>query len=449
MRVFQLAWPVILEGLLQTLLGAVDTLMVGRLGADALAGVGTAQQYLFFLISIFSAVSIGASIVTAQSVGARDFDLASRVARQSLIWALALAVPLALLGALFSVPLMYILGVTDSVAAIGGGYLTVTMLTGVALVIPFTVGAVLRGAGDTRTPLLATTCANLVNAVVAYLLIFGAFGFPNLGPVGSAWGAASGRLVSCAILLYAAWRGRVGLTIRGSRGWRPERHLAARVMSLGAPAAIEQVALSAAFLVLAAVVARLGTDALAAQRVIGNLLSLSLLPGFGFGIAATAMVGQSLGAGVPDEGEAATGVATQWSLIWMGLLGVVFLALRYPLVGLFTSDPNVVALSAASMVPFALAQPFWAVGIVHSGGLRGAGNTRFPLAMTIVGFWGATILAMAMTALSHPSLEYIWGTLLVTSPITALLTMRRFKRGDWKAAVVAGLGPPPEVSVAT
>src|SRR6266849_6315677 len=124
-RVFQLAWPVILEGLLQTMLGIVDTLMVGRLGADALAGVGSAQQYLFFLISILSAVSIGSSIVTAHAVGARDYGTASRVARQSLIWAAVVAVPLAVLGAIFSTPLMYFLGVTDAVAAIGGGYLTI------------------------------------------------------------------------------------------------------------------------------------------------------------------------------------------------------------------------------------------------------------------------------------------------------------------------------------
>src|SRR5262249_16680483 len=160
-------------------------------GSDALAGVGTAQQFLFFLIAILSAVSIGSSILTAQAVGARDHGTARRIAKQSLIWSLAVAAPLALLGAIFSRDLMLILGVTDSVAGIGGSYLTVTMLAGVVLVLPFTAGSVLRGAGDTRTPLVATTCANVVNVVVAYILIFGALGVPALGPVGSAWGAAA------------------------------------------------------------------------------------------------------------------------------------------------------------------------------------------------------------------------------------------------------------------
>src|SRR5690348_15220352 len=98
-RVFELAWPVILENLLQTMLGIVDTLMVGRLGADALAGVGTAQQLLFFLIAILSAVSIGSSVIAAHAIGARDTDTASKIAKQSIIWALLLALPLATLGA--------------------------------------------------------------------------------------------------------------------------------------------------------------------------------------------------------------------------------------------------------------------------------------------------------------------------------------------------------------
>jgi putative MATE family efflux protein len=432
-RVFQLAWPVIIEMLLETLLGIVDTIMVGRLGADALAGVGTAQQFMFFLISILSAVSIGSSILTAHAVGAGERDAAGRIARQSLVWAVVIALPLAILGAVFSKSLMRLLGVTESVATIGGGYLEITMLAAVVLVLPFTAGAVLRGAGDTRTPLLATTGANLVNAVVAYVLIFGALGLPALGPYGSAWGAAVGRSVSCVILIAALWKGRAGFSIRGRAGWRPAKELARRVIGLGAPAAIEQVAVSAGFLVLAVGVARLGTDSLAAQRIVGNLLGISLLPGFGFGIAATALVGQSLGAGNPDEGERATGIATEWALIWMGTLGVVFILLRAPLVAIFTDDPAVGQIAAACMIPLGITQPLWAISFVLSGGLRGAGNTRFPLLMTVLSIWGTVLFGMAVTIAFGAGLAYVWGGFLIFSPIATYLTWRRFRRGDWKA----------------
>ncbi|HEX5417143.1 MAG TPA: MATE family efflux transporter [Chloroflexota bacterium] len=436
-RVFELAWPVILENLLQTMLGIVDTLMVGRLGADALAGVGTAQQLLFFLIAILSAVSIGSSVIAAHAIGAKDTGTASKIAKQSIIWALLLAVPLATLGAIFARNLIAVMGVTDAVALIGGDYLRVTMLAGVFLVVPFTVGAVLRGAGDTRTPLAATTIANLVNAVVAYLLIFGALGAPALGPVGSAWGAAAGRLVSCVILLVALYRGRLGFSIRGRLGWRPESGLARRVIALGAPAALEQIATSAGFLLMTVFVAELGTDALAASRVVGNVLGISLLPGFGFGIAATALVGQSLGAATPEDGEAATGIATQWALVWMGILGAFFIVLRTPLSAAFTSDQTVVQIAADCMIPLGLTQPLWAISFVNAGGLRGAGNTRYPLAMTIVGIWGTTALSVVTIGVLHLGLAYVWGGFLVFSPIASYLTWRRFKRGDWKATRLA------------
>lgn len=435
-RVFQLAWPVIAENLLQTMLGIVDTIMVGRLGANALAGVGTAQQYLFFLISILSSVSIGSAILAAHAVGAGDTETGSRIAKQSLVWAVALALPLAVLGVIFSKDLMRLLGVTDAVAQIGGGYLAITMVAGVVLVIPFTAGAVLRGAGDTRTPLIATTGANVVNVVVAYVLIFGAPGIPALGPNGSAWGAAAGRLVSCGILIAALWKGRAGLTLRGLRGWLPEGLLARRVVNLGAPAALEQVAISAGFTVLAAVVAHLGTDSLAAQRIVGNALGLSLLPGFGFGIAATALVGQSLGAATPEEGEQAAYIATQGALIWMTILGVLFIVLRSPLALAFTSDLGVVRIAADSLIPLGIVQPFWAIEFVLAGALRGAGNTRFPLAMSVFGIWGTILLGIFSTGPLHLGLPHVWAGFLIFTPITTYLTWWRFKRGDWKRTVV-------------
>ena len=439
-RVFQLAWPVILENLLQTSLGIVDTIMVGRLGANALAGVGTSQQFLFFLIAVLSAVSIGSSIMAAQAIGAKDLSTARRIAKQSLIWALAIAAPLAILGSIFSHSLLQILGVTDAVADIGGNYLGITMLTGIVLVVPFTAGGVLRGAGDTRTPLYATMCANVVNIIVAYVLIFGAFGFPNLGASGSAWGAASGRLVSCGILLFALWHGRVGLTIRGRNGWRPERILLRRVISLGAPAAIEQIALSAGFLVLITVVARLGTESLAAQPIIGTLLSVSFLPGFGFGIAATALVGQRVGARNPAEGERAAIIAIQGAVIWMAALGLLFALFRTPLVSIFTAQPGVVALAAECLIPLGLMQPIWGIGIVTSGALRGAGNTRFPLIMTTCMIWGTVVLAIITTTVFNAGLLVVWCGFLVTAPITAYLVWRRFRRGDWKTLPV-GIEP--------
>jgi len=210
-RVIGLAWPIIAQNLLETMAGVVDTILVARLGATAIAGVGTALQVLFFLLSILSAVTIGASIMVAHAIGARDANAAVRVAKQAISWGILGALPLALLGALGSGHIIGAFGVTPDVAAVGASYLRITMITLPGLMMVFICGALLRGAGDTRTPMIVGIFDNLINASLAWALIYGHLGLPALGVEGSAWAAAASRLVGSAILIIMLVRGR-GLT---------------------------------------------------------------------------------------------------------------------------------------------------------------------------------------------------------------------------------------------
>src|SRR4051812_37582890 len=266
-RVWGLAGPVIGENFLETLLGIIDTLLVAGLGAVAIAGVGSALQVMFFMISALSALAIGSSVLVAQAVGGGDTAYAGRLGRQSLIWSVLFSIPLSVGGYLLSEPIIGSFGLEPQVAAIGVQYLQVTMGTVVVLVALFIGSGVLRGAGDSRTPLRVTALANLVNVVLAYGLIFGHFGLPALGPVGSAWATFLARTLALALLLVALWRGRNGVTISGHDGWRPNLGVARQVLAIGIPAALEQVLVTLAFLALAVVVARLGTAVLAAQRI--------------------------------------------------------------------------------------------------------------------------------------------------------------------------------------
>jgi len=183
-RVLLLAAPVIGENLLQTMIGIVDTLFVSRLGANALAGVGTSIQVMFLLISVLSAVVVGGSILVAHATGAGQFAEASRLARQVVVWGVVLALPLSFLGWRFAAPFVGLFGVTPVVAAIAASYLRVVLGTLVVLMLAFACSSVLRGAGDTRTPLVCTAIANVVNAVAAWAFIFGHLGFPAMGPTG-------------------------------------------------------------------------------------------------------------------------------------------------------------------------------------------------------------------------------------------------------------------------
>src|SRR4051794_5741929 len=162
-RVWGLAAPVIGENFLETLLGIVDTLLVAGLGAVAIAGVGSALQVMFFMISALSALAVGSAVLVAQAVGAGDLARAGRLGRQSLLWSVLFSLPLTATGLVLSGPIIGLFGLEPQVAEIGTQYLQVTMGTVVVLVGLFIGGGVLRGAGDARTPLRVTALANLLN----------------------------------------------------------------------------------------------------------------------------------------------------------------------------------------------------------------------------------------------------------------------------------------------
>jgi putative MATE family efflux protein len=427
-RVLGLAGPIIGENFLETLLGIIDTWLVAGLGAVALAGVGSALQVMFLLIAALSALAVGNSVLVAQAVGARDMLRAGQLGRQSLIWSVIFSIPLALGGLVFSAPLMSIFGLEPEVAQVGTQYLHVTMGTVVVLVGLFIGGGVLRGAGDSRTPMLVTAFANVINVVLAYAMIYGHLGLPAMGAVGSAWATFIARGVALALLIWALWQGRNGVTIRGRGGWLPDLKVAKQVLKIGIPAAMEQLLVSTAFLALGIVVAHLGTEVLAAHRVAFSALSLSFLPGIGFGIAATALVGQSIGARRIAEGAAAARVATTWAVIWMSAIAVLLFIFAPQALSLFSDDPAVIAAGAGGLRVVALLQPFWAVLFVQSGALRGAGNTSFPLKVSGSGIWASVGLAWLLITLFGGGLVAVWVAFLIVAPVTAGLMWRRFQR---------------------
>jgi putative MATE family efflux protein len=359
-------------------------------------------------------------------VGAQDLVRAGHLARQSLIWSVILSIPLALLGFSLAGPIIGIFGVTPEVASVGSGYLRVSMGTVVVLVALIIGGGVLRGAGDSRTPMLVTLVANIVNVGLSYCLIYGYLGLPALGAVGSAWAAFISRALALALLIAALWQGRNGVSIAGS-DWRPSWPVARKVLGLGVPASIEQILLATAFLVLTIQVAHLGTDTLAAQRIAMSALSFSFLPGIGFGLAATALVGQSIGARQPATAGAVARIATTWAVIWMSTIAGLAFIFATSIMSVFTSDPNVISIGASALRVVTLTQPFWGVGMVQSGALRGTGDTRFPLIVGSVGVWTAVLLVWLILNFIGGGLPSVWAAFLITSPITGFLLWRRFR----------------------
>jgi putative MATE family efflux protein len=429
----RLAVPIIAENLFQTMLGVVDLLMVSKLGAAAIAGVGTSLQIMFVVISALSAVTVGTTVLVARFTGSGERAEAARTAKQSLLLGVALAGVITLVGHFTSHGIIALMGAAPDVVQAGGDYLETVAQMSILLVIQLVCAGALRGAGDTRTPMIVTGLVNVVNAVVAYALIFGHFGMPRLGVLGSAWGANTARGLGAAILLALLFSGRRQVSIKGRVGWRPDRDLAHRILRVGLPSMIEQTLMSGGALLYSLIVIGMGTAVYAAQRLTFNALSISFMPGLGFGMAATTMTGQSLGAQRPDMARRATWIAFRMAAVWMCTMGVGLIVFGHQIMQLFTTDPTIDAVGTAALRVIALSQPLQALGQVMAGSLRGAGDTRFPMLATGLSVWLVRLpFGWFFGVVLHLGLPGVYISNVMDAGARALANYLRFRAGKWQ-----------------
>jgi putative MATE family efflux protein len=434
--IWTLSWPAIMTFGLESLVGLIDALMVGRLGAHAVAGVGVGTQILNAVSVMNMALATGTVALVARHVGAREI----REAESALVQSLYLAV---LMGAVIALPViiwaprMVAVFADDPEVVVAGTDFVRTIMLGVpAMAVFAVVAAGLRGAGDMRTPLVIGAVLNLLNVCLAYVLIFGHLGLPAFGVRGAAAASAIafwvGALLGVAALLQRG--GVLGLR-RGELAPHPQ--MARRVLAVGSPTAIEQLLMQVGFLLYLGIAARYGTDAVAAYFIGVRILALSFLPGFGFGAAASTIVGQQLGAGAPENAARSGWEANRLALVLMSVAGVVIFLLARPIAALFIDDAEVIDAAVSFIQILALAQPLMAADSTLGGALRGAGDTRFPLVTVIVAFYGARLgFAWVAASVLELGLAWVWGALLGDYLLRAALKAWRFDSGRWQRARV-------------
>jgi MATE family multidrug resistance protein len=433
-QVLRLAWPVVVEQMLGTAVGLVNTYIVGHLGAAALAAVGLSSQLVNLLTALFSAAGVGGTVLIARSIGAGEQREAETFAGQSLLLALAL-------GALMAIPCLFwggemlrALGGAPDVVAPGRLYLLAVGTTMPLMALLFVGNAAIRGAGDTRTPMVIMSVVNGVNAVLSWGLVYGVGPLPALGVLGAGIGAAVGSAVGGVLVARALLRGRAAGGLRVSRaGLRPDGARAWRLLRIGLPSGAEQGLMRLAQVVMASVVTGLGTAAYAGHQLGIQLLSVAFTPGFAFSVAATTLVGQELGRQSPQRAAACTMTASWLALGVMCSGGVAAFFLAEPLVRFFTSDPGVIAQGAIAVRGCAFIQPSLAWYFVLSGALRGAGDTGYVLLAQALPIWLVRLpLSWLLGITAGLALPGIWAAMILDMSVRALMLGLRFRSGDWQ-----------------
>ena len=432
-KMLALAVPSLVENILHTLLGFVDMIFVGQLGPAALAGVGLGIQWMFTLQVLFMGLSVGNTALVARAIGAGDARDAFRIAKQSLLLAATLSIGIALIGFFFANEIIRMMGADPNVTEIGSGFLRIVATFSISLGIMFIGGGTLRGAGDTRTPMLITLFINAINIALAYLLIFGNFGFPRLGTNGSALATTIARTIGAGLILYVLFKRGKFLRLNWRGEWGFHRDAIKRILNIGGPAAAEQIVMQFGFIGFSVIVLLLGTNDLAAQQIAFNIAGFSILPAFAFGVAALTLVGQNLGAQQPDHAQESAWHALKSGTLWMCVMGVGFFVWRGWLVSLYTQDPEVQRLGEMLMIFLAFAQPAQAISIVLGSALRGAGDTRATLVITFIGIWLIRdAVGFLMGIVFGLGLFGVWIGWIADFALRALLVYLRFRAGKWK-----------------
>ncbi len=432
-NIVHLALPAVAENLLVTMVFLSDTLLIGWLkDPTALAAVSLGGLFLNVANQLFSAVSVAATALVAHAWGARDYARARRVAAQAIVVGIVSAgVAIAILWPLANA-LMLWMGASTRAAVLGAMYMRVILLTSLLGFPMVVLNGIMRGAGDTRTPMNITLIMNVWNVLVAAALIFGLGPVPAMGLAGAAVATASARLVGGVLALYIVLAGRSFLHVQLQDVARWDFSLMRQMLRLSMPTAGESVVTRLGFVLFMRIVSGLGEVALAAHQIAVNVESLSFMPGFGLSMASTTLVGQSLGAGDPELAKESIRGCMRISVVVMGALGVIFALFGRQLSALFGSTPEVLAMAGSAVQIGALEQLPIAVQMVLAGSLRGAGDPRTPMYATLFGTLVFRVPIVYLFAVVFGwGLNGVWLGTAVDWTARALLLYYLFRRGAW------------------
>lgn len=392
-KTLSIAWPSTVEGALISIVSSVDTMMVGTLGAASIAAVGLTAQPRMILLICVQALCIGTTALCARRKGANDQVGANACLHQSLALVTFIGILMTLIGYFGAEWLMKLGGANEDTIELSTAYFRIISLAFIPSCWQLCICAAMKAIGKTRITMVTNITANLVNVCLNYLLINGKFGFPKLGVRGAAIATACGTVVACLISISVVLK-KNGYYHLSFPKFDPVTLKG--LTKVGSSSMVEAVCLRAGFLILARLIAGIGTNAFAAYQIVSQVTSLSFTLGDGVATAGTSLVGQSLGAKRKDLAMAHASVAYRVGIVVsICLISVIFL-LRRQLALLFTTDEEIILGVTASLYVVMIAMIPQNGRVILSGALRGAGDVRFVAACALI---SVTILRPVLTYL--------------------------------------------------
>jgi putative MATE family efflux protein len=427
-----LAIPMVLEMVLESLFAVVDVLWVGRLGANAVATVGLTESLLALVFSIGIGLSMSTTAMVARRIGEKDPVDAAIAGAQAIFLGLLISLAIGIPAFVFAPQLLRLMGASPEIVATGTGYARIALGGCGAIVMLFLNNAIFRGAGDAAIAMRLLWVSNILNLILDPCLIFGLGPFPRLGVTGAALATFSGRSIGVLYQFYRLMKGSERIRIPPSL-LRLNPRVMWRLIRVSLTGILQFAIANTSWIALVRIVSIFGAAALAGYTIAIRIVIFVILPSWGLSNAAATLVGQNLGAGHPQRAEQAVWRTGLYNMLFLGIIGVVFIFSATPLVRLFTHDPAVVPLAASALRILSYGNIAYAYGMVMLQSFNGAGDTVTPTIVNFFGFWLLEIPLAWWLAL-HQGLRStgVFLSIVIAQAAVAVAGILLFRQGKWK-----------------
>jgi putative MATE family efflux protein len=427
-----LAIPMVLEMVLESLFAVVDVFWVGRLGADAVATVGLTESLLSLVFAVGLGLSLSTTAMVARRIGEKDPEGAAVAGVQAIIIGLSISLLIGVPCIFYAPDLLRLMGASPQVIATGSGYARIALGGSGAIMMLFLNNAIFRGAGDAAIAMRLLWVSNIINLVLDPCLIFGWGPFPKLGVTGAALATFTGRSIGVAYQFYRLLRGSERIRIL-RRQIHVHFTVLLRLLRVSLTGILQFAIAHTSWIGLVRIVSIFGSAALAGYTIAIRIVIFIILPSWGLSNAAATLVGQNLGAKQPERAESSVWRTGLYNMIFLGLVGVIFVIFATPIVRLFTSDPEVIPLAAACLRIVSYGNIGYAYGMVMLQAFNGAGDTVTPTIVNLFGFWLFEIpLAYFLAIPAGMQARGAYFSIVAAEALIAGVSIILFKRGYWK-----------------
>lgn len=429
--IFQLAMPVIIENILQTFLGTVDTYFAGSINDNAIAAIGVTNLIVNVFIAFYMAISIGTSTVVSINFGKKDFDKTNSAIKQSVLLGIFISLVIGGISLIFYKPILKISGASDAVLYYAIPYYMVVVVPSVLICLSLILSSCLRAVKDTKIPMISTGFANIINIILGFIFI--KFGF---GIIGLGLATTISRIIGVFILIKRLRRGKNSVSLDFKNFFRNREDLKS-ILKIGVPAGIEKLIMRLGQLLYNSMIISMGVFSYVAHNIAGNVEGYSYIPAMGFGVAAATFVGINIGKNNIKKGRRLAFLSEFITTFFMVIIGIIFFAFAPKLAGLFTKTAEIQELVVKVLRLIALFQPFAAMTQVFTSALQGAGDTKFPMYATLIGIWGSRIgIGYLLGVICGLGLFGVWIGYALDITIRGILLLIRFLNGKWEKIVI-------------